>query len=85
MLLQSHLGTLDLLPALPRAWPEGKVLGLRARGGCTVAVEWKGGRLAAVTLQSAAGGPVKLRYAGGSFTAQLRAGVPLRIDGRRFR
>lgn len=85
MLLQSHLGTIDLLPALPQAWPAGKVLGLRARGGCTVAMEWKGGRLVAVTLQSAAGGPVKLRYAGRSFTAQLRARVPLRIDGRRFR
>jgi alpha-L-fucosidase 2 len=52
MLLQSHhLGTLDLLPALPPAWPEGEVRGLRARGGFTVGIRWAGAQATQVNLE----------------------------------
>ncbi len=52
MLLQSHhLGTLDLLPALPPAWPEGEVRGLRARGGIAVGIRWAGGQATQVSLE----------------------------------
>ena len=50
MLLQSHAGTIDLLPVLPPAWPEGEVSGLRARGGSTVSIRWQKGRVTEVCL-----------------------------------
>jgi alpha-L-fucosidase 2 len=50
MLLQSHANTLRLLPALPKAWPAGRVAGLRARGGYTVGIDWADGALVAATI-----------------------------------
>ena len=71
MLLQSHGGRLQLLPALPKAWPTGSVKGLRARGGCEVDLAWSDGKLTAVTLRRTTGaaGPVKLLL--GNKTAEI--------------
>ncbi len=61
MLLQSHDGAVHLLPALPDAWQEGSVSGLRARGGYEVAMEWSANHLNTATIQSQTDGVLRLR------------------------
>jgi len=55
MLLQSHNGEIALLPALPKAWPNGSIKGLRTRGGCEVDMTWADGKVVTVTLKSGLG------------------------------
>jgi alpha-L-fucosidase 2 len=64
MLVQSHLGEIHLLPALPSAWPSGSVAGLRARGGFEVAIAWRDGRLSEARIASRLGRPCRLRVGG---------------------
>jgi alpha-L-fucosidase 2 len=61
MLLRSHNGAIELLPALPTTWRDGSVTGLRARGGFTVDITWRAGRLASATLHATPGGECRLR------------------------
>jgi alpha-L-fucosidase 2 len=69
MLLQSCAGEIELLPALPKSWPNGSVKGFRARGGFELDVQWKDSKLVNVTVRSLAGGSCRLRY--GAFTRDL--------------
>jgi alpha-L-fucosidase 2 len=61
MLLQSHLGEIQLLPALPKSWASGTFRGLRARGGFTVDLTWKDGAVTAYRITSPTPRPVTVR------------------------
>jgi alpha-L-fucosidase 2 len=64
MLLQSHAGEIELLPALPKAWPSGTVKGLRARGAVGVDIDWKDHVLQSARLAAGQTGPCRVRARG---------------------
>jgi alpha-L-fucosidase 2 len=74
MLLQSHDGALDLLPALPSEWRRGHVSGLCARGGFVVELGWDAGELVRARLRSTCGNPCEARYRGKIVQLETRAG-----------
>jgi alpha-L-fucosidase 2 len=87
MLMQSQLLTangksttvIELLPALPAAWSEGKVSGLCARGGFEVSFEWKDGKVRDATIKAKKEGTVTLLYNGQQKTLKLKAGQTLPV------
>jgi alpha-L-fucosidase 2 len=81
MLLQSQEGTISLLPALPRDWPNGLVKGLRARGGVTVDLEWKDGVLSAATIHMGKGPSPKVRCGSKMIELKVTPGQTTRLDG----
>jgi len=70
---------IDLLPALPSAWPTGSMHGLRARGGFQVDLDWKEGLLSSALIRSVGGSKAKLRYGSDTKAIQLRPGQQLRV------
>ena len=73
---------IDLLPALPKAWPNGSVKGLRARGGFEVDMTWRDGKLVQATVHSLNGGSTRLRYGSVIREVKLTKGKTFRWNGR---
>jgi len=74
---RSNTGVLRLLPALPSAWKDGKVTGLRARGGITVDMEWKNGKITEAVFHSGHPGEVQVSAQNAApVTMKMRGGVP---------
>ena len=79
MLIQSHMGFIHLLPALPDAWHDGKVKGLRARGNFTVDIAWSNGQLGQATILSGSGEPCTVRYGTQTVTFKTKKGQRYKV------
>jgi len=87
MLVQSHMFSergkaydIQLLPALPEAWPTGKVIGLRARGAFEISIHWKDGQLLQAEIRANKTGPCIVHYADKQHRFQARAGGTYRLN-----
>ena len=81
MFVQSQDGDIVLLPALPKAWPAGRVSGLCARGGFEVDIAWQDGKLVEAAIHSRLGSPCKVRYGGKTADLKIPAGGAGTING----
>ena len=85
MLLQSHDSAIELLPALPNAWPSGEIKGLRARGGFEIDMAWEKGQLKQVDIRkvghSVNGKTVKLKYGAKEISFKDEAGLAMKLNG----
>ncbi|MBT3271900.1 MAG: hypothetical protein HN368_02000, partial [Spirochaetales bacterium] len=76
MLLQSYYGEIHLLPALPDSWPEGKVRGLRARGGYRIDIEWSDSALTSASIVTMETGICRIKHGGAHFEIIDDSGRP---------
>lgn len=81
MLMQSHEGYIDLLPAKPANWKNGYVNGLRARGGFELDISWKNSRLDEVVVHAKSTGPVELQYGEKRVSLKTVAGKSYTLAG----
>ncbi len=84
MLLQSHGGEIELLPALPAMWRNGSFRGLCARGSYLVAVKWRNGELSSATISARAGGSIPIRYRDQVTHLHLQTGQQVRLRPQSF-
>ena len=79
MLMQSQMGFIHLLPALPDAWSEGSIEGICAKGGFDVAIKWNDGKLTEAVITSKSGSKCSLRYGESTLTFPTKKGGTYKV------
>ncbi|MBO5787163.1 MAG: glycoside hydrolase N-terminal domain-containing protein [Bacteroidaceae bacterium] len=79
MLMQSHMGFIHLLPALPDAWEEGTINGICAKGGFNVDITWKDGKLQEAVITSKSGERCNLRYGNETLSFSTKKGKSYKV------
>lgn len=83
MLMQSHAGVIELLPALPESWSDGSIKGLKARGGVEVDLSWTDGQLVQAKVRNVKAGSYRLKYKENETTfSALSGGQEMNWDGQ---
>ena len=82
MLMQSHNGRINLLPALPSQWKDGSIKGIRARGGFEIdSMAWKGGKLAYISIKSLVGQTLNVVNGSNTYSTSTVPGKVYEFDG----
>ena len=79
MLMQSHMGFIHILPALPDAWSEGEVKGICAKGGFDIDITWKEGRPTEIIVKSKNGERCNLRYGNSTLSFGTKSGKSYKV------
>lgn len=82
MLLQSQNGVINILPALPDAWPDGSVTGLKARGNFEVSINWEDGLAKEISVRSLSGLPLNMMYKGKKISILTDKNVVYRFNNK---
>ena len=84
MIVQNHGDVIELLPALPSAWPTGSIQGLRTRGACNVDIAWRDGRLDWVRIHGRVAGKRTVKWGGRTREIAVAPGRATRLTARDF-
>jgi alpha-L-fucosidase 2 len=82
MLLQSHNGVIQILPALPAAWPDGSIKGLRSRGGFEVDMEWEDGMMTTTTIYATTDNKSTVKYKDNVVIIDLKKGESITLNSQ---
>ncbi len=80
LLVQSHTGIIELLPALPSAWKNGNVTGLKARGGFEIDLEWEDEKLTTAMIKCKAPGDCTVKYKDKQKSFSMKAGEEITLN-----
>ena len=80
MIMQSHQGYIQVLPALPDSWQSGSIKGLKARGGFEISMSWNEGKLISLSVLSTAGNKLKIKYGDKMVKKETKAGETYQIN-----
>ena len=86
MLIQSHTGIIEILPAIPKAWRCGYIKGLKARGGFVIDFKWDNNEITKLSITSKVGGKCKIKFGKKYIGTMINESIEIdTIAGKKYR